>query len=168
MSDYGSTTNRSATFNVVASSFSPITYQWRFNGVPIAGATGSSLTVSNVTLAQDGFYDAVVTDAIGSLPSIPARLSVLLNPIFTQLPVNQTVVAGGNVTFSVSISGNPPPFRYEWRRGSAPISLQAAAPDRVNVVTLNATAAGFVLPAGQASATFPGRTRGESSRRSML
>ncbi len=155
--DYGSTTNRSATFNVVASSFSPITYQWRFNGAPIPGATAASLTVSNVTLAQDGLYDVVVTDAIGALPSVPARLSVLLNPMFVQVPVSQTVVAGGNLTLSVAISGNPPPFRYEWRRGSAPISLQSAAPEPVNVVTLNSTAAGFVLPAGMSSTNYSGR-----------
>lgn len=155
--DYGSTTNRSAAFNVVATSSSPITYQWRFNGVPIPGATTPSLTVTNVTLAQDGAYDVVVTDAIGSLPSQPARLSVLLAPMFTQAPVNQTVVAGGNLTFSVAISGNPPPFRYEWRRSSTPVFVAAAAAERVNVVTLSATAAGYVLAPGMASSNFTSR-----------
>ncbi len=152
--DYGSTTNRSATFAVVASSSSPISYQWRFNGAPIPGAISSTLTVNNVTFADDGAYDVVVTDAIGSLPSNPARLSVLLNPMFLQTPVNPTVVAGGNVTFSVAISGNPPPFRYEWRRGSTPVALLPTAAERVNVVTLNTTAAGFVLAAGMASTNY--------------
>ncbi|MBK7998230.1 MAG: lamin tail domain-containing protein [Verrucomicrobia bacterium] len=143
--DYGSTTNRSVTFNVAAYSSSAVTYQWRFNGAPIPGATTPSLTISNITLAQDGLYDVEVTDAIGSLTSIPARLSVLLTPIIVQPPVNQTVVAGSDITFSVGISGNPAPFSYSWRRGAAPVANVLASDSRVNIVTVNANTAGFVL-----------------------
>jgi hypothetical protein len=157
VADYGSTTNRSATFTAAATSSSPITYQWRFNGGPIAGATGTSYTVTNVTLAQDGLYDVVVTDAIGSVPSTPARLAVLLNPIIALPPVNQTVVAGGDVTFSVAITGNPAPFRYEWRRGSIVVASNYASASRIDVVTLNTIAAGFILQPGMASSNFQGR-----------
>ncbi len=152
--DYGSTTNRSATFSVAAYSSSSVTYQWRFNGAPIPGATTPSLTISNVTLAQDGLYDVEITDAIGSLTSVPARLTVLLTPIIVQPPVNQTVVAGGDITFSVGISGNPAPFGYSWRRGAAPVATVLASDSRVNIVTINANATGFVLTNGSLSSNF--------------
>lgn len=152
--DYGSTTNRSVTFNVAAYSSSAVTYQWRFNGTPILGATTPSLTVSNVTLAQDGFYDVEITDAIGTLTSVPARLSVLVTPIILQPPVNQTIVAGGDITLSVGISGNPAPFSYSWRRGSTPVANVLASDSRVNIVTVNASTAGFVLTNNILSSNF--------------
>lgn len=151
VADYGNTTNRSATFNVSASSSSAISYQWRFNGTPLPGATGASLLVSNVTLAQDGWYDVTLTDAVGTLTSSPARLAVLLNPIILQPPVSQTVVAGSDVTFSVAVSGNPAPFRYEWRRGSFGIATNAASENRLDFVTLNSTTAGFLIASNQIS-----------------
>ncbi len=101
-----------------ASSRTPFTFQWRFNGTPIPGATGATLPLSNVQVAADGIYDVVVTDAVGLVTSQPARLAVLVNPVIVQPPLSQTVVAGGDVTISVGITGNPAPFSYQWRRGS--------------------------------------------------
>ena len=110
----------------------------------IPGAISPALTVSNVTLAQDGNYDVVLTDAIGSFTSVPARLTVLLTPIIVQLPVNQTVVAGGDFTMSVEVTGNPLPFAYSWRRGSIVIATNSGN-FRSNFITLNSTAAGLIL-----------------------
>ena len=39
---------QTVTFSVVASGSNPISYQWRKNGVSIAGATSSVLTLANV------------------------------------------------------------------------------------------------------------------------
>src|SRR5204863_6946333 len=48
--------NGSATFTVVATGTAPLTYQWRFNTTNINGATSSSLTLTNVQLANSGSY----------------------------------------------------------------------------------------------------------------
>ena len=45
-----------ALFDVVASGTPPLGYQWQFGNAPIAGATGTSLTISNAQLT-----DAAVT-----------------------------------------------------------------------------------------------------------
>lgn len=151
--DYGSTTNRSATFSLAAYSPSPISYQWRFNGTPIPGAINTSLTISNVTLAQDGFYDAVLTDAVGTFATVPARLTVLLTPIIIQPPVNQTVVEGSDFAMSVELTGNPVPIAYSWRRGSFVIATNYGN-FRSNFVTLNTTAAGLTLPSNMSSSNY--------------
>ena len=92
-----------------------MTYQWRFGGQDIAGATNGSLTLTNVTLAQEGAYDVLVTDRVGSTASSNALLSILLTPAFAQVPTNQLVWAGTNLVWTVAVTGNPLPFGFEWK-----------------------------------------------------
>jgi hypothetical protein len=58
--DQTASVGSNVTFNV-ATSGTPIGYQWRRNGVNIAGATGSSYTVNNITTANTATYSVVVT-----------------------------------------------------------------------------------------------------------
>jgi hypothetical protein len=110
-----------ATFNVVAYGTGTLKYQWRKEGVNIPGATNDSLVLANVQLDNDGAYSVMVTDATGFVISAPASLFILITPAVLQAPLSQTVVAGGQVTLSCTITGNPPPFTYEWRLGSTPV-----------------------------------------------
>jgi hypothetical protein len=115
---YGQTSSN-VTFTVLATGLAPVTYQWRLNAAEIPGATGASLTLSNVTLADEGSYDVIVTDAVGSTLSSSAVLTVLLTPIFTRVPDNQTVLTGTNLTWEVAATGNPLPFTFDWKRNFA-------------------------------------------------
>ena len=45
-----------------------------------------------------------------------ANLFVLINPVITQAPITQIVPSGGRVSLSASMTGNPLPITYEWRR----------------------------------------------------
>ncbi len=74
----------SATFTVTAAGTPPFSYQWRFSGTNIAGATGTSLTLSNVQPAQAGSYAVLVTNAFGSITSSSALLTV--NPLPSCVP----------------------------------------------------------------------------------
>ncbi len=71
-------TGGSATFSVQASGTGD-TYQWYFNGQPIAGATGSSYTVNNASSAVAGTYTVTVTNTGGSATSNGATLTI--NPV---------------------------------------------------------------------------------------
>jgi hypothetical protein len=111
-----SATATNVTFVVSAYGTGELAYQWKKDGIDIPGATDTFLTIADVQLADDGIYTVVVSDVSGSAISPPANLSVLVFPIITQPPLSQTVVSGGNVSLSATISGNPAPFTYEWRR----------------------------------------------------
>lgn len=66
-----------ATFSVTAHSFFPLTYQWRFNGVDIPGATNPTLTLSSLRYDQGGFYNVAISNAFGVTVSVKALLSVV-------------------------------------------------------------------------------------------
>lgn len=138
------------TFTVAAASGnSAISYQWRFNGVEIPGATTSTLTVTNVQLESEGDYVCAVTDSIATVLSAPARLVPWISPVIVQKPMNQVVAEGSDVSFSIEVTGNPAPFGYSWRRnlGSVVISTNSGN-YRSNFVTINTTNSYLTLTNG--------------------
>lgn len=65
-----------ATFSVSASGSDPLSYQWLFNGVAIAGATNTSYSINNVQTANGGTYSVTVTNNAGSVTSAGVALNV--------------------------------------------------------------------------------------------
>jgi hypothetical protein len=135
-----------ATFSLTVTSAVPVTYQWRFNGTDLPGANSPTLSRLNVQFADEGIYDVVVSNSHGTVISDPAKLRILVNLAITQAPLSQSVPPGGTATFSVAISGTPPPFSYEWRRLSP-------APPFTNTFVLNERVSFFTLTNVQSSVT---------------
>jgi hypothetical protein len=108
----GVTTN----FSVTVSGSQPFSYQWYKDGDAILGATSRVYTITGVQSNHLGGYSVVVNNALGTETSRVARLDVAVRPVVARAPISQSVVVGGSVTFSVEITGNPPPFNYEWRK----------------------------------------------------
>ncbi len=123
-----------AIFSVSAVGIGPLTYQWRKDGTMINGATGSSLTINNVSAGDAGDYDCVVTSNGGSTPSNAASLTVLSNLMIVDQPVSQTACLGGSAGFDVSAAGDPP-ITFQWRKGGMPISGANGPTLTVNPVT---------------------------------
>ncbi len=65
------------TFSVVASGTPPLSYQWRFNGSAIAGATGSSFTLASAQRSDGGPYSVLVTNVLGAALSTEAVLRLV-------------------------------------------------------------------------------------------
>jgi hypothetical protein len=103
------------------SALGPITYQWRLAGADLNGSTNASLTITNAQPANNGSYTVVLTDGVSTLTSRPAILNVGDPPVITQQPQSQTVPVGGTATFSVTVTGTPP-FGFQWRKGSTPLT----------------------------------------------
>jgi len=110
---------------VVASGTAPLTYQWQKNSANITGATSSSYTTPATTAADNNStFDVVVTNAVGSVTSNTATLTVNpapAAPSITTQPANQTVTAGQSATFSVVATGTAP-LTYQWQKNSANIT----------------------------------------------
>src|SRR5205823_3486233 len=60
----------------------PLGYQWRLGGADLAGATNSSLGISNVQPSDAGAYSLRVTNVVGSALSSNALLSVTVVSAF--------------------------------------------------------------------------------------
>lgn len=105
---------QTAAFSVTNIGIAPFTYQWRFNGTNLPGATSPTLTVGNVQTNQGGSYSVRIDNALGSAISTNVSLTVLVPAFVVAQPTNVTVLAGGSATFSVTPGGTPP-FSYQWR-----------------------------------------------------
>jgi hypothetical protein len=112
---------------VGAATGSPLpSYQWRRNGVPIPGATGTTLALVNVSAADAAAYTFVATNAAGSATSAQTVLTVqppavqLVAPAITLQPVSRTADAGTSVTFAAAASGSSPAL--QWRKNGSPIA----------------------------------------------
>jgi hypothetical protein len=66
-----------ASFTISAAGTQPMSYQWSFNGSPIAGATNVMLTLNNVQTNQAGSYSVRVSNQVGSANSVAATLTVI-------------------------------------------------------------------------------------------
>jgi hypothetical protein len=104
----------SVSFSVVASGATPLTYQWRFNGVNISGATASTYTRANVQATNAGSYSVVVSNPYGTATSANATLSVNTPPVITSQPQGVSVIGGNTATFTVAATGSSP-LAYQWR-----------------------------------------------------
>ena len=105
------------TFSVSAAGNGSLRYQWRFNDTnSLAGATNSSLTLTNVQTTNAGGYSVAVIDSLGSITSDAAMLTLDVNvgASITTPPTNQTVGAGQSAAFTVAAAGTAP-LSYQWR-----------------------------------------------------
>jgi len=116
----------SATFTVNAVGTAPLSYQWRFNGTNLAGATGTSYTRGAALPAHAGAYSVLIENAVGSTISSNAMLTVNVPPGIAAQPQNQTISAGATATFSVTATGTAP-LSYQWRKDGSAISAATAS-----------------------------------------
>lgn len=91
-----------ASFSVVAAGSAPLSYAWQFNGAPLAGATSSSLTITNAQAANQGDYVVVVGNAAGSATSPAAHLTVQTG---SAGPFQLTSWTASNGAFSFDVTG---------------------------------------------------------------
>ena len=135
------TVGGAATFVVVATGSQPLSYQWWFNATNLlAGATNTSLTLTNVQTTNAGNYSVVVANVAGSVTSSNAVLTMNGPPVITQQPVNVTTNMGSTATFIVIATGTPNP-NYQWRFNTTNI-LAGATNSSLSLTNVQTTNAG--------------------------
>ncbi len=121
------------TFTVQARSIAPnaiLTYQWYKDGNPIAGATAATLTLTNVTTADEGDYYVEITDIVNGVTvnSANAQLTVKTAPVIATQPQSQSVCPGEAVTLDVAVDDpNDPTLMYQWYKDGQPITGATSA-----------------------------------------
>ncbi len=124
------TAGQTASFSAAATGSAPISYQWRRNGVAIAGATAASYTTPATAVADNGaLFTVLVSNAANSVTSNAATLSVTaaaVAPTIATAPANVAVSEGQPASFSVSAAGTGP-LSFQWRRNAVDIAGATAA-----------------------------------------
>ena len=165
-------TNGVATFTVRGAGLYGVGYQWQTNGVNVAGATNTTLSVSNTAAAGTQSFDAVVTDngGMGSVVSSNAHLYFVTPPVITSaLPApNQVVTYQSNLVMSVVATApgitNGFPLSYQWQFNGTNIAgatgasytLHAKGTSYGTYSVLVSNAAGSVSTNWQLSVYYPG------------
>jgi hypothetical protein len=117
---------RGGEFHVAAEGTAPLSYQWRFNGRNIPGATNATLQLENLQQRDSGQYSVAVMNPAGFVVSDPATLIVHYPPQITTHPQDQTVNNGGTATFTVAASGSGA-IRYQWQLNGVDLPGQTNA-----------------------------------------
>jgi hypothetical protein len=118
-----------ASFTVAATGSPSLSYQWKKGGQAITGATSATLTIASVNASDVGNYSVVVSDSAvaGSTVETPAvgltTTSTAIAPVIQTQPVNlyTTPYPVPFYVFSVSATGSPNQFAYQWQRDGVDI-----------------------------------------------
>ena len=122
-------------------------YQWRKDGIPIAGATEPILRLEGVTDTDAGLYDVIVS---GTCPpdtvSAPAELTINQPPRIVQHPESDTLCLGDQLVLQVVAEGTD--LHYQWRKDGIPITGATDPVYVVNSATLADTGTYDVIISG--------------------
>lgn len=125
-----------AVLSVVATSATPLTYQWQFGGAYLAGETTESLTRVAVGAASAGNYSVLVQNRSGIVVSNPAKLDVTAATNITSQP--RYLSSPGSAALTIAASPPPTPgpldppnpatvLYYQWLLDGAPIAGATSA-----------------------------------------
>jgi hypothetical protein len=98
----------------------PVTLQWYKDGVAIPGQTLASFSVTNAQPSDAGNYTVIATNALGSVTSQSALVSVGALPTITRPPITQGMLGGEAFSLNVSATGQAP-LAYQWLKDGVPI-----------------------------------------------
>jgi len=125
------TNNTTVTLTVNVLGDTPLNYEWfhltnggatnrvkiTFNSLNSA----DSLTITNVSTNQLGYYFVEITNIIGKATSPLILLTNATPPVITNQPDSLTITNGAAVTFSVDATGDSP-LAFQWRHEGTNIS----------------------------------------------
>jgi uncharacterized cupredoxin-like copper-binding protein len=114
---------QSTTLSITAAGTTPRSIQWFAGGAAVAGANGTSYTVSPSATTT---YHATVSNACGTASSSPVTVTVTCPaPSITSQPQSASIAAGQSITLSVSASNAT---GYQWFTGNGAAIPGAIAP----------------------------------------
>lgn len=136
-------------FTAYATGTSAISYQWQKNGddlandANISGVNTATLTLNNVSAANDGNYTVVISNDSGNKTSNETRLIVLDAPVILKQPVGGLYFAPNSITLKVDAVGLPT-LTYQWKKNGddlpsengATLTISPSSPDNSGSYTV--------------------------------
>ena len=152
---YGTNGGSNVTFTVLAGGTGPFTYQWRFNGTDIPGATTPNYSLTNLVINQSGVYTLALSNIYGGT-NVNTTLLVLIKPVITNHITGQTVLQGGTAVFTVLAGPDHPfvPLWYRWIRNGSGIATTAVPVLVLTNVQVSATIRVVVTNAASPTGTL--------------
>jgi hypothetical protein len=134
----GGTVCEGSNFTLAVSAFDVDTYQWTFNGSPIAGATLPNYDGVNATLGNAGNYAVQLTNFCGTVTSDIANIAVEALPQITNTLSNQPLCAGQPLNLAVTATGNG--LSYQWMKNG--VAIPGANSATFNIASISTSDVG--------------------------
>lgn len=147
---------RSATFSApVSSGSTPYTYQWRKAGVPIAGATDSTLVFDGITLADAGTYSVVVANVLGTVtsPNLTVTVEPAAPPFQVRLPTPPALIGSSFEIQDTQSLFEKQPTLYQWYKDGRPLAQETTSSHKVSPIDLSHAGDYFVVATNVAGST---------------
>jgi hypothetical protein len=106
---------RALRLSVEAGGTGGVAYQWRKDGVNLAGKTAENLDIASFSGADVGDYQCVVSSGSASVTSAAAAMTLIVSPEITAQPQSVFVAPGAASVFTVTASGTAP-IGYQWQK----------------------------------------------------
>jgi hypothetical protein len=135
------TAGSSRILSVVVSGTGPFTYQWRKDGVAIAGATQATYSIPAQNVAGSASYDVVVAGPVSTSSSNLVRVDNCVPVSVAQHPVSVARALGQPAEFMVTAGGTGP-FTYQWMKNGVAIAGATTATYAIDSVQAT-SAAGY-------------------------
>lgn len=142
-----------ATFSVSVTG-SNVTYQWKFNGVNITGATGATYTIPSVTDNDAGGYYVAIFEVCQNFASGWATLTVKDPTAIQTQPVSQSVCPGNNVQLVTVASGDN--LSYQWQLNGADVNGATSSDLNLNNITVGDLGSYTVIVTGSCGTVTSG------------
>lgn len=110
------------------------TYQWNRDGAPIAGATASTLTLTNVAEDHSGTYTLVATNQAGSTTSQSSVVTLYGPPEITAQPP-PLIVLPEKETLTINVGVRGISIQSQWRFNGQPLADASSPTLRLSPVT---------------------------------
>jgi hypothetical protein len=112
---------KSLTLNVAAVGDLPVSYAWLKDGIPLQGASGSSLVLTNLQVTNAGNYSVVVSNGCGTTTSSNAYVTI--NPAGVSLALYSGITIDGVVGLTYGVQYNTDLSNTNGWHGLANITL---------------------------------------------
>lgn len=110
-----------AVLGITATGTPTPSYQWRRNGVNVAGATSSTYIFATSRSDNGVAFSCYVSNTAGNVTSTSVYLTVQYTPSILVQPQSQAITAGSSTAMVLAAIGVPSPS-YQWRLNGSNIS----------------------------------------------